>query len=215
MIYANDIVSQARAWLGKREGNNTHREIIDVYNAHRPLARGYKVKYTDAWCATFVSAVAIKCGATHIIPTECSCSKMITLFKQLGSWWERDDYKPSAGDIVFYDWGDSGNGDNKGSADHVGIVEKVVGNTIYVIEGNYKNSVKVRKIAVNGRYIRGYGIPDYDEAGERFYTVQKGDSLWKIAKIHLGIGPKYTEIKKLNGLKSNTIYAGMVLKIPD
>ena len=77
---ASAVLSQARAWIGKKEANGTHREIIDVYNAHRPLARGYIVKYTDAWCATFVSAVAIKCGLTSIIPTECGCGQMIELF---------------------------------------------------------------------------------------------------------------------------------------
>ncbi len=46
------------------------------------------------------------------------------------------------------------------------------------------------------------------------YTVKKGDSLWKIAKTQLGSGLKYTQIKKLNGLKSNTIYTGQVLLLP-
>ena len=41
---ASAVLSQARAWIGRKEANGTHREIIDVYNAHRPLARGYKVK---------------------------------------------------------------------------------------------------------------------------------------------------------------------------
>lgn len=46
------------------------------------------------------------------------------------------------------------------------------------------------------------------------YTVVKGDSLWAIAKKQLGNGNRYTEIKKLNGLTSDTIYAGQKLKIP-
>ncbi len=60
--YASKVVEQAKAWLGYKESNGTHKTIIDVYNSHKPLARGYKVKYTDAWCATFVSAVAVKLG---------------------------------------------------------------------------------------------------------------------------------------------------------
>ena len=59
------VVQTARSYLGYNEKNGSHREIIDLYNAHKPLARGYAVKYTDAWCATFVSAVAIKCGPTR------------------------------------------------------------------------------------------------------------------------------------------------------
>lgn len=160
--YRENIVKQAQAWIGKKESDGSHKEIIDIYNAHTPRARGYKVKYTDAWCSTFASAVAIKCGYTAIIPTECGCQKHIQLFKDRKSWVESDGYVPAAGDFVFYDWDDSGKGDNTGYAEHVGIVEKVEGTVIHVIEGNYSNSVKRRKLVVNGRYIRGFGVPKYD-----------------------------------------------------
>lgn len=48
----------------------------------------------------------------------------------------------------------------------------------------------------------------------RTYTVKKGDSLWAIADKQLGNGNRYNEIKTLNGLKSNIINAGQVLKLP-
>ena len=162
--YANQVIKQAQAWIGRKEANGTHKAIIDVYNAHKPLARGYKVKYTDEWCATFVSAVAIKLGYTSIIPTECSCQKMIDLHKKACTWIENENRTPAPGDIIFYDWDDSGKGDNKGHADHVGIVEKVSGGKITVIEGNYSCAVKRRTLPVNGKYIRGYGVPKYDKA---------------------------------------------------
>lgn len=158
------VVGIAQGWIGCKESDGSHRKIIDLYNSHKPLARGYPVKYTDAWCSTFASAVAIKAELTDIIPTECGCGKHIELFKKLGSWVEDDAYVPSPGDYVFYDWQDGSNfatTDNKGAADHVGIVEKVVGTTITVIEGNYADSVKRRTLKVNGRYIRGYGVPKY------------------------------------------------------
>ena len=56
MTTRQQILSQARSWLGAKEGSSTHHHIIDVYNAHTPLPRGYKVTYSDAWCATFTSA---------------------------------------------------------------------------------------------------------------------------------------------------------------
>ena len=168
---ASEVVKQAQAWLGNKEGSAGHKAIIDLYNAHKPLARGYKVKYTDAWCATFVSAVAIKLGYTDIIPTECGCGKMIDLFKKLGSWVENENRTPNPGDIIFYDWDDNGTGDNLGSPEHVGIVEKVSNGKITVIEGNHDGTdadsidgVERREIAVNGRFIRGYGVPKYDKA---------------------------------------------------
>lgn len=155
------VVSIAQSYLGCNEADGSHKKIIDLYNSHKPLARGYAVKYTDAWCSTFASAVAIAAGLTDIIPTECGCEKHIQLFKNLGSWQENDAYVPSPGDYIFYDWDDNGSGDCTGSADHVGIVEKVSGKTITVIEGNYSNSVKRRTITVNGKNIRGYGVPKY------------------------------------------------------
>jgi LysM repeat protein len=44
--------------------------------------------------------------------------------------------------------------------------------------------------------------------------VVKGDSLWKIAAAKLGNGARYPEIKSLNGLSGDTIFAGQKLKIP-
>lgn len=161
MATASQIVAQAKTWLGSKESNGTHQKIINVYNAHKPLARNYKVKYTDAWCATFVSAVAIKCKATDIIPTECSCPQQIELFKKLGTWHENENMKPKPGDIVYYDWQDSGKGDNKGVSDHVGIVESVSSTSFTVIEGNYGNAVKRRTLSINGRYLRGFARPAY------------------------------------------------------
>lgn len=159
----NKVIEQAKAWLGRKESDGTHKTIIDVYNAHKPLAQGYKVKYTDSWCATFVSAVAIKTGCTDIIPLECSCQRQIELFKKQGAWIESDARTPEPGDIIYYDWDDSGKGDNAGWSDHVGIVEKVANGKITVIEGNYLNAVKRRTLAVNGKFIRGYGVPKYDK----------------------------------------------------
>jgi LysM repeat protein len=302
------VVDIAQSYIGFNEADGSHKKIIDLYNSHKPLARGYAVKYTDAWCSTFASAVAIAAGLTDIIPTECGCEKHIQLFKNLGSWQENDAYVPSPGDYIFYDWDDNGSGDCTGNADHVGIVEKVSGKTITVIEGNYSNSVKRRTITVNGKNIRGYGVPKYsskatgtssgtttggstgtattgsysvgDEVnftgskhytsanaasgksckpgrakitqiyqlgkskhpyhliavsgggsnvygwvneadisgtttGGKTYTVKAGDSLWAIAAKQLGNGSRYTEIKSLNGLSSNTIHPGQVLKLPD
>jgi hypothetical protein len=160
--YASKVVMQAKSWLGKNEADGSFKVIIDTYNSHKPLARGYKMPYDVAWCATFVSAVAIKLGYTDIIPTECGCERMIELFKKIGSWVENENRTPKPGDIIFYDWQDKGAGDNKGWSDHVGIVEKVSNGKITIIEGNYSNSVKRRTIAVNARYIRGYGVPKYD-----------------------------------------------------
>lgn len=301
----NKVVKIAVSYLGCKESDGSHRKIIDLYNSHKPLARGYAVQYTDAWCSTFASAVAIAAGLTDIIPTECGCEKHIALFKALGAWVENDAYVPKPGDYIFYDWQDSGAGDCTGGADHVGIVTEVSGSTITVIEGNISDAVGYRHIAVNGRYIRGYGVPKYStkatgsesttsapassgsaatlkvgdiveftgakhyvsagavnglackpgkakitqvyqvgkskhpyhliavsgggstvygwvdaadiaaaSEGQRTHTVVRGDTLWGLANTYLGNGSRYKEIKTLNGLTSDIIKIGQVLKIP-
>lgn len=161
------VVAAAQSWLGRKEADGSHREIIDLYNSHSPLARGYKVKYTDAWCAAFASAAAIQAGLTGIIPTECGCEEFIKRFQAMNAWVEDDAYLPAPGDYIFYDWQDKGQGDCTGRADHVGIVASCDGKTVTVIEGNKNDAVGYRSLPVNGQYIRGYGTPDYGSvAGE-------------------------------------------------
>lgn len=160
------VVEIMQGWIGRKERDGSHKAIIDIYNGHKPLARSYSVKYTDAWCATTVSAAAIQAGFSDIIPLECGCGQMIQLAVKMGIWQENDAHSPEPGDIVMYDWQDSGTGDNTGWPDHVGMVERVAGNTITVIEGNLNDAVGRRNIQVNGRYIRGYILPKYDSKAD-------------------------------------------------
>lgn len=157
MINVENILNQARAWIGLNEKDGSHQQIIDVYNGHKPLARGYTVKYTDNWCMTFVSALFIKTGLASLCPLECSCGEMIELAKQINIWNEDSKRSPNVGDIIMYDW------DKKdGWPEHVGIVESVTNNQITVIEGNKSNAVGRRVINVGNANIRGYIQPNYD-----------------------------------------------------
>lgn len=155
------VVDTASAWLGTKEGSSKHAEMLNIYNDQTPLPRGYAMKIHDAWCAAFVSAVSLQCGLKSIMPTECGCPPMIRLYQNLGRWMEDDAYTPHAGDVIFYDWQDSGIGDNVGQADHVGIVIACTDGIMTVIEGNCSNAVQLRQLEVNGKNIRGFGLPDY------------------------------------------------------
>ena len=229
----NKVVQTARGYLGSKEADGTHKKIIDGYNAHKPLARGYLVKYTDAWCATFVSFIGIVCGLTDIMPTECGCGAMIDLYKKKGRWQENDAHRPQPADIIMYDWDDNGVGDCTGYPEHVGIVKEVNGNTITVIEGNMNDAVGERTLQVNGRFIRGYCLPDYASkasgvpsasvpsgnpssgsasSAEQVYTVRAGDTLSKIAEKY---GTTYQKLASYNGIANpNKINVGQKIKIP-
>lgn len=159
MSNVDKILNAACAWIGCKESNGSHKQIIDVYNAYTPLPRGYKVKYTDNWCATYVSACAIKAGLANIIPIECSCGNMITLAKNMGIWEENGNITPTPGDIIIYDWDEV-----DGWPEHTGLVETVSGNKETVVEGNKSNAVGRRTLKLGDPCIRGYIRPRYDGA---------------------------------------------------
>lgn len=155
------VVDTASSWLGTQEGTSRHAEMLNIYNAQRPLPRGTRMLSSWPWCAAFVSTVSLQCGLRDIMPTECGCPSMIRLYQELGRWIEDDAYVPSPADVIFYDWQDTGYGDNVGQSDHVGIVVACTDGMMTIIEGNCDNAVKLRQIAVNARFIRGYGVPDF------------------------------------------------------
>lgn len=157
------LVNNAVKHLGAAEGTAAHKAIIDTYNKISPLPRGYKMTTKDPWCAAFVSSMFYETGMLSIIHPECSCTLMIAGMQKLGSWVENDAYAPKPGDLIFYDWDDSGKGENTGGPEHVGIVVSCDGKNIKVIEGNKSNAVNYRTIAVNGRYIRGFGVPKFSK----------------------------------------------------
>ena len=154
-------VAQFKAWMGYSEADGRFRKIVDLYNAIRPIPVGYTLKYSDEWCAATVSAVGQALGMTDVILPECSCPRMIALYDARGQWIEDDAYVPQIGDIIMYDWQDTGAGDNRGNPDHVGMVAAVNGTALTIIEGNNGNAVAYRTIHVNGRCIRGYCLPNY------------------------------------------------------
>lgn len=142
MGYA-DIASR---YVGIKEGTTGHHAIIDYYNRNiRPLPRNYRVRYTDAWCATFASVI-LKMGGAVNAPYECSVPRMWALAMTHGQIVK----EPAINDLIIYDWG------NNGSLDHVGIIAGVTRNTLKVIEGNYSNSVGIRNIKRSSNEIEGF-----------------------------------------------------------
>ena len=179
------VVDLVKSWEGKKESNGTHKSIIDIYNGYKgKLPRGLKMQYDWSWCACTWSALAIKLGYTAIMPIEISCGYLIDAAKKMGVWKENDGYIAQPGDAVLYDWDDSGKGDNTGWPDHVGTIIETHKSAGYfvVMEGNYSDSVKKRTLSINGKYIRGFITPKYDnntvsepkkEAGKDVKTIAR------------------------------------------
>lgn len=228
-VTAQDVLNVMRSWLGYSEANGKYKQIIDLYNSHKPLARGYAVKYTDEWCDTTVSAAAIKAGAVDLIGTECGVEEHVNIFKKKGIWIEDGTITPKPGDIIVYNWGDNTQ-PNDGYSDHIGYVETVSGKTITAIEGNKGEAVARRTITVGHGNIRGYARPKYAtassgnsgntsvSAGKSGYTctpdiVQLGStglSVLLLQEILIARGFKGKDGKALTldrSVGENTIYA--------
>lgn len=96
-----------------------------------------------------------------------------------------------------------------------GIWQKSDRGSIDGINGNVDLNVAYKDYA---NIMKNKGLNGFDRAGANKsyfeYMVKKGDTLWVIAQRYLGSGYKYREIRELNALNSDMIYAGQTLKIP-
>ncbi len=116
----------------------------------------YGFDYRVEWCACFVSWCADQCGYidSGVIPKFASCQAGSEWFKDRGQWQDRN-FEPSAGQLIFFDWGGDGH------TEHVGIVERVENGTVYTVEGNSGDLCRQRGYPIGSGDIYGYGIPDY------------------------------------------------------
>ena len=115
------------------------------------------------WCACFVSWCANECGYidSGVIPKFAGCANGVQWFKDRGQW-QDGSFKPSAGQIIFFDWDNKGSsGPQDGQSDHVGIVEKCENGIVYTIEGNSGDSCRQNQYHVGHYEILGYGVPAY------------------------------------------------------
>ena len=126
---------------------------------------------------------------------------------------------------------DSGSGDSQNPSQPTGFYEVKAGDTLWKIaqsllgDGNrYREIMELNGMTGTeifpGDLLRIPGsssapsTPSTPTPSYRQYTVKSGDTLWKIAQAQLGSGSRYREIMTLNGLTSETVYPGQVLRLP-
>ena len=147
------IVAKAVSQIGyKEKGNND-----TIYGAW------YGMNY-QPWCMMFISWCAAQCGiSTGTIPKLAYVPYCMDFYQKQGRYKAKGTYRPQAGDLIIY-----------GSNSHIGIVEKVQGNTVFTIEGNTSangnssngDGVYRRSRALSDSWIKGYCLPDYKEEEE-------------------------------------------------
>lgn len=143
-------------------GNSNVKDIVDVAISQIGYSEygGGKSKYAAwygmngaAWCHMFVSWCANKAGvSTSIVPKTASTTYGMNWFKNKGQFKYKGKYTPKRGDLIYF---------KSAGASHVGIVEKVSGNTVHTVEGNTSNRVARRSYSLGYRTITGYGVPKY------------------------------------------------------
>lgn len=162
-------VKTAAKYIGAKQGSKKHRKIVDTFNSVKP--GGQVMNYVAPWCAASVTAWAIetfgKKDAAKAFPLDYNCGRLIDQARKLGGWKESDTFKPSAGDLIIFNW-DAQAGEVKSGADHVGVVEKVADGYIHTIEGNYSSVSQVgrRTFPIGWRYIRGFIVPQYGKIAD-------------------------------------------------
>lgn len=68
-----------------------------------------------------------------------------------------------------------------------------------------------RPVIYPGQTLR---IPKSNNPSILLHRVRPGETLWGLSERYLGYGPRYNEIMAMNGLTTDMIYAGQILKIP-
>lgn len=152
MTCREKLVTVAVSQLGVKEPNGD-----DTYIKWYNKKSGTKFGMGVAWCCIFVSWVFDYCKLGKYCKPNASCTQLFSWYKANGRAYKRGEYVPQSGDVVFYDWNPGAND----GPDHVGIVEKVLGNMICTVEGNYNDSVKRRWVDYRSSIVYGFASPDF------------------------------------------------------
>lgn len=181
-----DIVEVAAKEVGYKEGAGNRTKFGEYTGANGA-----------AWCHSFVSWCAKEAGVgTDVVPKTASTDTGMAWFQKKKRFKLKGSYTPKRNDLVYFKTGRS----------HVGIVEKVSGNTLHTIEGNSSDAVRRRTYALSEKTITGYGIvSDYvgvSSSGgsskgtkEKKSTRQEIEYLKKALKKAEGSSGKAREIK--------------------
>ena len=108
---------------------------------------------TTPWCAAFAMNELESHGVldTSTCPNVNYCPSVENWSKEQGTWeTQGNGYVPSAGDAVMFDW------DGDGTADHIGVVERIEDGKVYTIEGNSGDQVARKSYDLDSENISGY-----------------------------------------------------------
>lgn len=177
-----DTIAIAKTQIGYTESTENY-EVTENGDTKGYTRYGewYGNKYGD-WCAMFVS-FCLNYAEVEDFPLEASCQNWIEALQQVeedskdaegvvqyNAYQEAsEDYIPSKGNLIFFNW------DDEADSDHVGLIVNVETDennttTITTIEGNASDVVKYKTYELDNKTIMGYGILPEQE----FYCEMEG-----------------------------------------
>lgn len=132
-----------------------------VQTAAAELGEEYGEKYWSwygfdsrvEWCGCFVSWCVAQNENEYDGEMEpfAYVPSGVQWFQDMGQWKDGDE-TPEAGDIIFFDWNCSGDGD------HVGIVTSCTDGYVFTVEGNSRDKCRRKSYLVGSETILGYGV---------------------------------------------------------
>lgn len=155
MSLASQVVSIAKGEVGYHEGRsgghwNNHQKYSDE-------VPGMAWSDYQAWCATFVSWVAMKAGASSLYPRTASCLVGVSWFKKAGRFSEY----PAVGAQIFF---------GPGGGSHTGLVYDYDDTYVFTVEGNTNTNgsaegdgVYLKRRLRRDSYVYGYGYPAFPD----------------------------------------------------
>lgn len=181
-------------------GNDPAQNMVNIAFAQEGK-NGSQLGYNSDWCAWFVADCARLAGQDAIIPEKGRVVDLASAIKG-----ERTS-TPQVGDICIFDWNSV-----SGPYDHVEIVYKVSGSTVYTIggnagsTGNYKtNYVKTRNATATGQvqcyihpYYNGAYTPENDDELGIPYPRPSGNPLLSTGSRGSGVSWLQTALNKAN-----------------
>ena len=142
-----DIVNVAKSQIGYQEGSSSSKLSGEIRGNGNCTEYGRWYGLQDMWCAMFVSWCANVAGvSTSVVPKHCYTPSGLSWFKSRGLAYSRatvanGGYKPQPGDIIYFK-----SSRNNNTTNHIGIVTKYSGSTVYTVEGNTSSAT----VSTNG-----------------------------------------------------------------
>lgn len=164
----------AAAEVGYHEGANNHTKYGDEMHSLQPSNMDKNAPWCDCWCDWCIYKMCQRFGFGADMARKVLCGDFddytyasVDLYKKAKRWTS----VPARGHQIFF-----------GGSGHTGLVDKIVGDKVYTIEGNAGDEVRRKVYDIGDSRIIGYGMPRYDLVSGTAAVVNPTDNIIAEAK---------------------------------